>query len=226
MVLTMKTCKRCKVIIREDSNICPLCRTVLTNIDEESIDKIYPSIDVNPHKYNIIKRIFLFVSILSAAGSILTNYLTYNGVIWSAITIAAIIYFWVIMSYSIKRNRNIASQILVQVVCTSILTIIMDNAIGYIGWSVNHVIPEIMILANVAVLILVFVNRMYWYTYVLNQIVIAVCGLIPGVLFLCGVIKVPLPTILATATSFIVLVVMIIFGDKTIKSELKRRFHF
>jgi hypothetical protein len=130
------------------------------------------------------------------------------------------------MSYSIKRNRNIASQILVQVICTSILTVIMDNAIGYSGWSVNHVIPEIIILANVAVLILVFVNRMYWNTYVINQIVIAVCGLIPGVLFLCGLIKVPLPTIVATATSFIVLVVMIIFGDKTIKSELKRRFHF
>lgn len=213
------------VKIRDDSDICPLCRSVLTNIDGEVFDKTYPTIEVSAHKYNIIKRIFMFVSILSAVGSVVTNYLTYNGVIWSAITIAAIIYFWIIMTYSIKHNRNIASQILVQLLCVSILTVIMDNAIGYIGWSVNHVIPEIMILANVAVLILVFINRMYWHAYVLNQIVIAVCGLIPGALFLFGLIKTPLPTILATATSFIVLVAMIIFGDKTIKSELKRRFH-
>ena len=226
MVSTMKTCKRCNVKVVDDSNICPLCRTVLTNIDNENSEKTYPTIEVSPHKYDIIKRLFMLISIVSAVVSIVTNYLTYNGVIWSAITIAAIIYFWVIMTYSIKRNRNIASQILVQVVCASIITVIMDNAIGYVGWSVNHVIPEIIILANVAVLILVFVNRMYWNTYVINQIVIAICGLIPGVLFLCGLIKVPLPTILATATSFIVLVVMMIFGDKTIKSELKRRFHF
>jgi len=206
--------------------MCPLCRTVLTDIDDETLDDAYPKIEVSVHKYNMIKRIFMFVSILSAVGSVVTNYLTYNGVIWSAITIAAIIYFWVILTYSIKRNRNIASQIFVQVLCASILTVIMDNAIGYVGWSVNHVIPEIMILANVAVLILVFVNRMYWHTYVLTQIIIAICGLIPGVLLLCGLIKVPLPTILATVTSIIVLIVMMIFGDKTIKSELKRRFHF
>jgi len=206
--------------------MCPLCRTVLTNIEGENYQMVYPKIEVDPHKYNIIKRLFIFISVLSAAGSVITNYLTYNGVIWSAITIAVIIYFWVVMTYSIKRNINFASHILIQILCVSAITVIMDNSIGYVGWSVNHVIPEIMIIANVAVLILVFVNRMYWYTYVLNQIVIAVCGLIPGVLYMCGVIDVPLPTIMATATSFIVLIVMIIFGDKTIKSELKRRFHF
>lgn len=222
----MKTCKRCKVNSYEDSNICPLCRTVLTNIDGEKQERTYPIIEVNPHKYDIVKRLFLFISIITAIGSVVTNYLTYNGVLWSLITIAAIIYLWVLMAYSIKRNRSIASQILIQVLCTSILTVIMDNSIGYIGWSVNHVIPEIMILANVSVLILVIVNRMYWHTYVLNQIVIAICGLIPGVLFLCGLIKVPLPTILATITSFTVLAITTIFGDKTIKSELRRRFHF
>jgi hypothetical protein len=222
----MKTCKRCKVNVEEDADICPLCRTVLTDIGGEKPDKTYPAIEVNSHKYNIIKRLFLFVSIISAVASVITNYLTYNGVMWSAITISAIIYFWVIMSYSIKRNRNIASHILVQVICVSILTVVMDNSIGYSGWSVNNVIPEIMILANVAVLVLVFTNRMYWHTYVINQIVIAICGLIPGILLLCGLITVHIPTIIATATSFLVLVIMIIFGDKTIKSELKRRFHF
>ncbi|MHB8064441.1 MAG: DUF6320 domain-containing protein, partial [Ruminiclostridium sp.] len=82
----MKTCKRCKVYVQDDSNMCPLCRTVLTNIDGEIFEKAYPSIGVSVHKYNIIKRIFLFVSILSAVASIVSNYLTYNGVIWSAIT--------------------------------------------------------------------------------------------------------------------------------------------
>lgn len=222
----MKTCKRCKVNIGEDTEICPLCRTVLFNLDSTKHDKTYPAIEVNLHKYNIVKRLFMFVSILSAVGSVITNYLTYNGVMWSLITISAIIYFWTIMRYSIKRNRNIASHILVQLICISILTVVMDYSIGYSGWSVNNVIPEIIILANVAVLILVFVNRMYWHTYVINQIVIAICGLIPGILLLCGLITVIMPTVIATATSFLVLVIMIIFGDKTIKSELKRRFHF
>lgn len=222
----MKICKRCKVKIHEATDICPLCRTVLTDMGGELPERTYPDIEVNPHKYDVIKRMFLFISILSGVTTAVTNYLTYNGVVWSAISIGAIIYFWIILSYSIRRNANIASKILVQVLCLSGLTVVMDNAVGYTGWSVNHVIPEIIILANISVLILVMVNRMHWYTYVLNQLVIAFFGLIPGVLYLCGLIKIPLPAILATATSFTVLVGTMIFGDKTIKSELKRRLHF
>lgn len=222
----MKFCKRCKVKIHGDNNVCPLCRTILTTYGNNQLEKVYPVIEVNLHKYNIIKRTFLFISILVAAATAITNYMTYTGVIWSAITISAIIYFWIIMAYSIKHNRNIASQILVQVICISILTVIMDYAIGYRGWSVNYVIPEIIMLANISVLVIIIVNRMYWHTYVINQIVIAILGLIPGVLYLCNLTEVPLPTVAATATSFSVLVGMTIFGDKTIKSELKRRFHF
>lgn len=222
----MRTCKRCNIHIKDNTNICPLCKTVLTDHEGEEVQNIYPEIAVTPHKYDIIKRSMLFLSVLVACVSIITNYLTYNGVLWSLITIAAIIYLWIIMVYSIKRNRNIASQIMVQVLCVSIFSFIMDKSIGYIGWSVNHVIPEVTIVANVSVLVIVIVNRMYWHTYVLNQIVIAVSGLIPGILWLCGVIQVPLPTIVATVTSVLVLIITIIFGDKTIKSELKRRFHF
>ncbi len=209
-----------------DNKICPLCRTFLTDTGSGPTERVYPEIEVNLHKYNIIKRTFLFISVVVAATTAVTNYMTYTGVIWSAITISAIIYFWVIMAYSIRRNRNIASHILIQVVCISILSAIMDYATGYKGWSVNYVIPEIIMLANISVLILIIVNRMYWHTYVLNQIVIAVLGLIPGILYLCGLIEILIPTVVATAISFSVLVGMTIFGDKTIKSELKRRFHF
>lgn len=222
----MKTCKRCKVTVRDNSSICPLCRAVLADSGSNASAGTYPHIAVGPHKYDMIKRIFLFISIISAVGSVVTNYLTYNGIMWSAITIAAIIYFWIIMTYSIKRNINIASQILLQLLCISVITVIMDNSVGYTGWSVNHVIPEIIILANISLLIIIFINRMYWHTYVLYQIVMAVTGLIPGVLFICGMIKELLPTVVATITSFLVLLITIIFADKSIKGELKRRFHF
>ena len=221
----MKKCKRCNIKVNENTDSCPLCRTILTSLNESDYKPTYPEIKLNPHKYNIIKRTFIFISILSGITTAITNYLTYNGVMWSVITITAIIYFWIMMAYSIRRNTNIASKILVQVLGAAILTVIMDYSIGYSGWSVNHVIPEIITLANISVLILVIINRMYWHTYVINQIIIAIFGLIPGILYLCGLINVPLPTVIATSTSVIVLLGTIIFGDKSIKSELIRRFH-
>lgn len=221
----MKICKRCNVKINETIQICPLCRTVLTDIGGETAEHAFPIIKSDPHKYNIVKRIIIFLSVLVGVITAVTNYITYNGVVWSAISIGVIIYFWIIIPYYIKRNINLASKTLAQVMCLSALTVIMDYSIGYSGWSVNHVIPEIIILANISVLILVIINRMYWQTYVLNQIIIAFIGLIPGVLYLCGLIEIPLPTIFATGTSFTVLLGTIIFGDKSIKSELIRRFH-
>jgi len=222
----MKSCKSCKVKIESNNNICPLCKTVLTDLDETIIDDIYPTIKTNIHKYNLITRLFLFLSILGALVTVIINYATYNGLLWSVISIAFILYSWSIISNAIKNNINIAYKILVQTICISLLTIIIDNTIGYTGWAVNYVVPELIITANITVLILTIINRMNWYNYVLYQLAIAILGFIPIILFFCGIIHEPWSTTISVIVSFMVLCGTMIFSDKNVKSELKRRLHF
>jgi hypothetical protein len=222
----MRICKSCKVKVESNNNICPLCKTVLTDYDEKVVENIYPTIKINIHKYNIITRLFLFLSILGAVVTVIINYATYNGLLWSVISIAFILYSWSIISNAIKNNINIVSKIFVQTICISALTIIIDNTIGYTGWSVNYVVPELIITANITALILIIINRMNWYNYVLYQIAIAILGFIPVILFFCGIIHEPWATTISVVVSFMVLCGTFIFSDKNVKSELKRRLHF
>ena len=222
----MKICKNCKVKIMSNNNSCPLCKTVLTNSDEKVTEDIYPIIKTYIQKYNLITRIFLFLSIIGAVLMVIINYKTYNGLLWSVISIALIIYFWSIIRHAIKHNINTAYKFLVQTISISLLTITIDYIMGYTGWAINYVVPEVIITANIAVLILIIVNRMNWRNYILYQITIVILGFIPLVLYLIGIIHEPLSTTVSVVVSFVILCGTIIFNDKDVKNELKRRLHF
>lgn len=221
----MKDCKSCKVKVFSNDNICPLCKTVLTGSGEES-EKTYPTISTNKSKYNLIIRIYLFLSIIGIVVTAVVNYLRYNGFMWSIIPTAAILYFWSIINHAIKHNVNIVYKIFIQTLCISILAVVIDMVIGYTGWSVNYVVPGLTSAANVTVLILVIINRMNWNNYILYQIAIIALGFIPIILLLCGIIYALWYTVISVGISFVILCGTIIFSDKNVKGELKRRLHF
>lgn len=210
----------------DNTNLCPLCHSVLTDFDGNQSENMYPVSDLTVRGYNILTRILIFASIVGGITSVIMNYITYNGIMWSVLTVAAILYFWAVIIHSFKHHANIAAKILVQAVCASIMLVIIDFVIGYDGWSVNYVVPNLFSLANLAVLIIIIVNHLDWHNYVMYQIGIALLGFIPIVLFFFGVIDKPLIAIISFIISFLSLLGTYIFGEKTVKSELKRRFHF
>jgi VIT1/CCC1 family predicted Fe2+/Mn2+ transporter len=222
----MKICKNCNVKVVSNTNICPLCKTVLNDFDKKVSEDTYPTITANLHKYNIITRLFIFLSVIFTVGTIIVNFVTYNGFLWSIIAIASILYFWSIIAHAIKHNINIVRKIFVQTIAISLLTIVIDITIGYIGWSVNYVVPEIIIIANIAALILIIINRMKWYSYILYQIAIAILGFIPVILYFCGIMHELWSVMVSVIISFVVLCGTVIFSDKSVKNELKRRLHF
>lgn len=223
MVLEMKNCKSCNVKVSSNDNVCPLCKTVLTGTGTE---QTYPKITENKNSYNLIIRIYLFLSVVGIVVTAVVNFLTYNGFMWSIISTAALLYFWSIISHAIKHNVHIAYKIFIQTLCISILTVVIDVVIGYTGWSVNYVVPGLTATANVTVLILVIINRMDWKNYILYQIAIIALGFIPIILLFCNLIHAVWYTVISVGISFAILCGTIIFSDKDVKSELKRRLHF
>lgn len=222
----MKTCNRCQVQVLDDTKICPLCKSVLADDDGVKGESTYPDIEVNIRSFTIFKRIILFLSIVAGIVSILVNYFWYTGVLWSLITTAAIMYFWAAVIFAVKNHANLASKILVQAISASALLVVIDYVIGYTGWAVNYVVPNILSLANIATLIIIIVNRMDWHDYVIYQIMIGLLGFVPVILYAVGVIHYPIIPIICAGISLASLAGTFIFGEKTVKSELKRRFHF
>lgn len=192
---------------------------------EDKVDSMYPVIYFDINKFNTIKKIFVFILILVAAGLGFINYITYTGVVWSIIAVVGIIYFGITVTYSIMNNANLASKILVQTIGAGILLVVIDNVIGYRGWSVNYAIPGIIMFANLAIVLLMIVNPMNWQSYFMYQIAITIFSFIPLILFWVGLISQPLLASLTSGISIIILVGTIVFGDRSVKNELIRRFY-
>ncbi len=221
----MKQCNQCGVNIRGNINACPLCHAPLTGGDQDAHESIYPEFSLNVHKYNVISRTFLALSVAFGVISIAINIFTYKSVLWSAILVAAILYTWVVIVRSVMHGINIASKILEVTIFGSVLAVVIDVALGYSGWSVNYAVPELIIVSNVGILVLMAFNRMNWHDYVMYQISLMLLAFIPLILYFCGIIVEPAATIIAAVLSVAAFVSTILLGDKSVKSELKRRFH-
>ncbi len=193
-------------------------------MNEEST-RMYPNVEFDIGKYNKIKRIFLFILTVVSVVLGFINYITYSGVIWSLIAVVGIIYFGVTVTYSIMNNANLASKILVQTIGAGILVVVIDNVTGYIGWSVNYAVPAMILFANLAIVLLMIVNPMNWQSYFMYQIAITIFSFIPLILFWVKLIDRPFLAILTSGISILILIGTIVFGDRSVKNELIRRFN-
>ncbi len=222
----MRTCARCKINVTDPSSVCPLCKSVLIDFDGAETQYAYPPAEIDIKKYHFMKRLLIFLSVAAGAASLVINFLLYDGFLWSLITLAGILYLWAVISHSVANHINIASKILVQSFLGSLFIVLIDYLVGYRGWSVNYVIPSIFSAADVAVIIVILINRMDWRNYLLYQFVIALLGFVPLVLYLINISSNPVFVIICTALSALSLLGTGVFGDKTVKSELRRRLHF
>ncbi len=242
----MTKCNRCNIEILDDALVCPLCRGVLQrnqdedmraqqDIDEDDIgmdeiemykskSRMYP--DVNPamKKIKQVIKIFIFLSIVVEGVLILINYITYNGVKWSLICGAALVYLCFTICYSFQKNSGHKSKMFAQMVGAIILVILIDMALGYTGWSLNYVTPIAIMVFDVTILVIMMINSANWQNYILLQVAMLVVSVIFGILAAVGVVTWPLLTIIAAMVSAIILIATVVFGDKTAVTELSRRF--
>ncbi len=210
----------------DSSTVCPLCKSVLSDFNGKDTPFAFPSSEIDSRQYHFFKRLLIFLSVVAAGTSLLINFLTYDGFLWSIITVSGILYLWAVITHSVTNHINIASKILVQAFLGSVFIVIIDYLVGYRGWSVNYVIPIVFSVADIAVLIIILINRMDWRNYLLYQFSIALLGFAPLVLYLINLSHTPILVIICTSISALSLLGTVVFGDKTVKSELRRRLHF
>lgn len=221
----MKKCPKCQVEILDDTYICPLCLCVLEGEDTTEGTKIYPTVQFNVKRYHMLKRIFSFILVLIVALFSVGNYLIYNSLVGYIVVIVSAFYFAITVRYSVLHRANLAAKILVQTIGALVLIVVIDNAIGYTGWSVNYVLPCICLIANIAIMLLMIVNHMNWQEYIMYQLSMTVLSLSQIILIACKIIEWPILAAVSITISVLILLGTILFGDKRVENELIRRFH-
>lgn len=221
----MKRCEKCGVAVADDTKTCPLCNRILVGEAGKQRPPMYPEIDFDVGKFNLLSNTFLLLLILVAVVLGVINYVTYDGLAWSVAALVLIVYLGITVLYSVMHHANLASKIVVQMIGFQVLTVACDWVLGFTGWSVNYMVPGSILCANLAIVLLMIVNPMNWQSYFMYQISITIFALIPLILCFTGVIDKPLFSYVMTGISVLILVVTIVWGDKKVKNELIRRFH-
>lgn len=196
-------------------------------IAKKEADKgMYPEIAYDTNKWKKMTNLFYAVLLALAACLGVVNYATYSDSMWSVIAIASIFYVALTVRYSIMRHANLGYKILIQTLGAQMLLIIIDVMTGYKGWSVDYAVPTTILFADIAIVFLIIVNRLNWQSYFMYQITITVFSFIPMIFWAVGLIRRPLMAIITVIISVLVLTVTVLLGDRRVKNELIRRFHF
>lgn len=220
----MSRCKQCGVIVRDDTEVCPLCKCVLDT--EGEAENKYPDIWAKNHVLKLVIRIYLFAAIVTETLLIYLNYRYFNGIYWSVIVGVVLAYIYLTLAYTVSYSRSgYRMKIIVGVAGGILLLNVIDHVLGNNGWSIDYAFPAALLAVDVTVLFLVIFNRRNWQSYLSFQIAMIFFSLIPVVLNLIGYARVPLLANLALAVAVFLFLGTVIIGGKRATTELKRRFH-
>ena len=219
----MSRCKQCNVEILDETERCPLCHSVLEKTVE--VENMYPNVRTMTRRLALLSRIYLFVAILVEALLIYLNVLSDSEMFWSAIPGLAMLYGYLVLRYAILGKSGYKGKIIVLTLIAILMVVAIDFVVGYRGWSVNYALPSAILLVDAGILILMCINRRNWQSYMMWQIFMILCSVVPLVLYAVGIVTAPLLALLAFAFFTALFLGTLIIGDRRARTELRRRFH-
>lgn len=219
----MSRCKQCNVEILDETERCPLCHSVLEKTVE--VENMYPNVRMITRRLALLSRIYLFVVILVEALLIYLNVLSDSEMFWSAIPGLAMLYGYLVLRYAILGKSGYKGKTIVLTLIAILMVVAIDFVVGYRGWSVNYALPSAILLVDVGILILMCINRRNWQSYMMWQIFMILCSVVPLVLYAVGIVTAPILAVLAFAFSTALFLGTLIIGDRRARTELRRRFH-
>lgn len=219
----MSRCKQCNVEILDETERCPLCHSVLEKTVE--VENMYPNVRTMTRRLALLSRIYLFVAILVEALLIYLNVLSDSEMFWSAIPGLAMLYGYLVLRYAILGKSGYKGKTIVLTLIAILMVVAIDFVVGYRGWSVNYALPSAILLVDVGILILMCINRRNWQSYMMWQIFMILCSVVPLVLYAVGIVTAPILAVLAFAFSAALFLGTLIIGDRRARTGTAAKIH-
>lgn len=219
----MSKCRQCKIEVLDETQRCPLCGTVLEPTVE--LENMYPDIRVKSRKLVFISRLYLFLAI--AVEILLVNICALSEVQSLVYIVGGLIllFGYIVFRYAILGTSGYIAKTVVLTIIAVIMLVAVDFSVGYNGWSVNYVLPSGILLIDVGIVVLMFINRKNWQSYLMLQIFMIICSVVAIILSLMQIITDSMLSVIALNVSVILFLGTVIIGGRRARVELKRRFH-
>ncbi len=222
----MTKCRQCNVTISDNTTVCPLCHCVV-DAEADPIRRIgeYPAIWLKQRKLKHVSNILLVAVLTASAILLLCNYIFFQKYWWCVIPIAAIAYAYLVFQLVVVSQKGYRTKVLIPLILAILLIILIDLETGFYRWSLNFVLPGGILLVDLIIVILMLTNMKNWQSYIIMQLGMVVASLVPLALLITGPITMPILCIITFGVSLLLFLGTVIIGDRTARSELKRRFH-
>lgn len=219
----MAKCETCGIEILDETEFCPLCRSILVPTDE--LENMYPDVRHIMKRLLLLSRIYLFCALVAEFVLFIVNLYTESTIWWSALTGIGLLSVYIVMRYAILGKAGYRSKITLLAAFMVLAAVGVDNTLGYSGWSVNYVLPAGIVMVDTFIFVMMFVNHRVWHSYIMWQLVMIVCSLLPAALYLAGLERSAMISFLPLFASVALFMGTLIIGDRLARQELKRRFH-
>lgn len=220
----MQYCEHCRVNTKGEHHICPLCGGILNGQGNKE-EEVFPQIPTIYQEFNIFIRVIILISIVAIAVSFAINVIITKDSRWSLLVAAGILCMWISLFFILRKKNNIPKTIVWQVGVISILSFLWDRSMGWIGWSIDYVIPSICVVAMIVMAIGAKLLKIGARDLIVYLFVDAIFGFIPIIFILFGWLNVLYPSVICVAASAISLSVLVLFEGDNMKAELNKRMH-
>lgn len=220
----MQSCENCNVHLIGNQKVCPLCGGIVHDIDENS-EEVFPQIPTIYQEFNLFIRIMILISISTVIISFAVNSIFTKESRWSILIAAGILCMWISLYFILRKKNNIPKTIIWQVVLISILSVLWDRSMGWIGWSIDYVIPTVNVGAMIVMAISAKLLKIGAKDLVIYMFVDGIFGILPIIFVLFGGLNVVFPSIICVASSAISLTAILLFQGDNMKTELNKRMH-
>ncbi|MBQ8639441.1 MAG: hypothetical protein IJ468_09750 [Lachnospiraceae bacterium] len=220
----MVTCEKCKIRIDGHRRHCPLCGASLDWQGEQEDYGIFPVIPV--HRENpVFLRIVTFLSLALMVTVILVdkNFITQIEI--GSVLCLGILCAWILLAVGYKKRTNIRKLVMYEALIGIIGSVIWDLFLGWMGWSINYVMPLFVVSLNVLYFVLGMADQTRKMDYGIYFLISVIGTAIVGLFLLTGLIANPKLPSVTVSIGIILLLAEIIFAGKTFREELVRRLH-
>lgn len=220
----MQYCDKCGVHVMGTLQSCPLCQGPLSGKPDPMGD-VYPNIPLSGRLYAPLLRLLILASVIAAAICVAVL-LIWPRFQWAALAVlAGLSSGWLTVGIAVKKRKKPFQAVFWQICALSLLAVAWDVGTGFLGWSLDFVLPILYACTMLAMTVAARILRLQGQDYLVYLVMDILLGLLPLLLLLCGALRVVYPTAVCVAVSLVLLAVVILFEGPALKGELLRRLH-
>ncbi len=233
----MKHCPHCNVDINANRKRCPLCYGILVDDQNDLTYQAHPN-KIIKEKMTLTTKLLLFASLIAIAASVFANIATLNKdnpLYWCVLVVVGIPYIWLSIRYVIISKGNVPTKIFMESIATMFLIILVEIIIKLVSgkidesttmWSVNYVVPSILVAASIALLILSSVLKKFYCDSIMYLFAFSLLEALYFLLFkISSFISVSWMGYTCGGVAIAILLAMFIFHFDDTKEEFIKRFH-